>query len=1763
MTHPRGRAGGLAGGAGYFLQSQYIALHLAQLLQVADGVAQLVEVSWERKALDRVGSAEPVDLLVNDVVLRYGNGDLVLVEVKASAPGARWTIDGLFREGVITHFWRQRAMLPPDLRDHTTLRLATPAPAPELTDVIDNARRSRSVAEMLSSNASVATEHATMEIGRRLGLEEGAEELRAFLGTIDVEPLPTGDRLNDWIQQQAPAIEGIDIASALINLVDRGKAAGPRATSSYTAASLRRDLEAVTPAPGRPQVSTHSLAGALVALRLGSPLDELATMGSLGHRIAAVAEEVAHAGFDPAHQIDGWVLEKLRHQFHLPSDTDDDLAADISKACRDIEPVARALPLRTFVDYLEEAQESSPTRFDRLMPYLPPLAHEVRERLCADLFVGCDETFTTLDAWVEAESPRDGSYLVVHGAAAAGKSAFLCELSMRKNWPIFFCRITPTAHEFRDFLLAQLATRGGWRDVPVGVREGPVGIAIPALLSALAGAAPPDDQIVFVVDDIDGAAEGGAGQGPLSLPRELPPGLTIVLSSIHSDHAVHFDPNTVRTVNILDRPSLQADIADYCRQRIRVGGFFAVEVDVDQVCTALLKVTDGNWLHTKLLLDDLSESDLAPDSIGSLPTALPPYFTAWWNTWRTNVGPQYWVQTALPVLTVLVGALEPLSPAMVSEVSAVPVGAVDDLVRVEWARHFQVLNGKVVWLALIHREILRTTGGRPFHQGFGDQIRQVHMALADRGRTAAVAEMTDDQQWRGYGLRHTVAHYLAAGALDTATDVVLADAPSWPAAHAMIDSGNSYVQDLERIWSAEPAVAPGALSFNRVRLLRIRAAIHDIAQGSSIFLLAPALRHGLVQRHTLSVLAEVTRGAHARALHLFSNPDTPDGRLAAVAEVDRLVEDDSLDSGRDFLGLVLAYGSDECQAQLFATVNRGVAQGALSVEGAAGLIAHATNDWTLLNWTSDFSGLHKLLPLLRLLPSEVYESAALNLLCQLPFHVSSAEWCREAFGQLVDGDEYDVQLSYLAWSAGELAERAREKSTARAILDQVRAARWARHDESTIASFEAALGEVFSGRILEASPEPDFYYWLDREQDGVQEVPQIPIPGQLDVLIHRIENFLDREFGDLEDYRDRGPSPLDGAQYWRLRRINDRLEDPLGRVRPTGRLLGALDPELATWVAVKELEDLDEIEVGDPFAVDYVLRTSTNSLYLLPWLPDPEFVLNRLIVEAARYPAPVSRRTACVPLAGATGKDQLRAMVELTAAGLGSQEIDLLALMGSTGGASRGYDAFVRASHSVSSAAKFLLSAWRVATIDDEMDEEDAADCLRLLDNDTGNDFIERLTAVQAAVMDPLGVHADYTLEASNNLSELPRSIRQLALRLAEELSPDTAIALIDELATVDKPSVAAVVVEALAKSSVTAPVSDRLVSLIRSCCSPDRDLRSASRLLMALMPCASEIGASYAEAVDVLVEASSIGTPVDRLFAQGIASATSNPRASEALMMASLDDIRSIAHESRLTDEVFEFLVIIDYQRIPAWLVDRRLHRPDNLVPSKTIQDLVDVMADRAAAAEVRRTVEDLERSQQQLYLELACGMVRAAALDHIGIIKRRTDLTGGIPTVPGSESEELASPSVDDIRLLVETCKRFGAENLDGLVEQSGGHRSTEGLAVLAAFESFFGAGLVRAHLTDLIDAEELDVLTGISRSIRLAAESEKAGAVSERTPASSQLAALDEGAEPDSAALWTEAVEMGLPGLIMNHGRRLSTLIAAHPAAFLQPTSIKLLG
>lgn len=238
-SRPKGRAGGRAGGAGYHLQDLYVAHQLAKLLMAGDR-DPLVEVLWEKKALDLRADAGVEPVHVDDAIMRLTSGKCVYVQVKEASPSGGWSAKQLVRNSVAQQFWHQWTSKTPEDRPRTLLRLASRGDVTTLELMADVALRSRTPRELLSDEASVEIADEITTLAAALGLSTDSADLLAFLKCIQAEPLHTANDLEARIvlslaqfREDAP-----DIAHRLINIVGRSKHAGRDARAAFSKEAL-------------------------------------------------------------------------------------------------------------------------------------------------------------------------------------------------------------------------------------------------------------------------------------------------------------------------------------------------------------------------------------------------------------------------------------------------------------------------------------------------------------------------------------------------------------------------------------------------------------------------------------------------------------------------------------------------------------------------------------------------------------------------------------------------------------------------------------------------------------------------------------------------------------------------------------------------------------------------------------------------------------------------------------------------------------------------------------------------------------------------------------------------------------------------------------------------------------------------------------------------------------------------------------------------------------------------------------------------------------------------------------------------------------------------------------------------------------------------------------------------------------------------------------------------------------------------------------
>lgn len=182
---PRGRSGGRAGASGYDFQDIYVALQLVKLLM--GDRDPVIEVLWEKKAID-VGAGKGAESVhVDDTIIRSKSGRFVYVQVKENPPSGGWSAANFVRSGAALQLWQQWNALDMGRRERTTLRFASAGDVATLAIVVDVARRARTPSELLSDEASEESAGDVRTLAKALAVDPEFPELLAFLKALHFE----------------------------------------------------------------------------------------------------------------------------------------------------------------------------------------------------------------------------------------------------------------------------------------------------------------------------------------------------------------------------------------------------------------------------------------------------------------------------------------------------------------------------------------------------------------------------------------------------------------------------------------------------------------------------------------------------------------------------------------------------------------------------------------------------------------------------------------------------------------------------------------------------------------------------------------------------------------------------------------------------------------------------------------------------------------------------------------------------------------------------------------------------------------------------------------------------------------------------------------------------------------------------------------------------------------------------------------------------------------------------------------------------------------------------------------------------------------------------------------------------------------------------------------------------------------------------------------------------------------------------------------
>jgi hypothetical protein len=239
----RGRSGGRAGASGYDFQDIYVALQLGKLLM--GDRDPIHEVLWEKKALDLESGSGAEPIYVDDAIIRTRSGRCVYVQLKEHSPAGGWSAASFVRSGAVSQFWKQWLSKPDAERGKTVLRFASGADVSSLAIVVDDARRSRTPAELLSDEASEDTVKDVQTLAGALSVQADSPMLLDFLRSLHFEQLSSAEEIQGQIiRSLTPFGEyASELATRLIRLVAMSKHVGQVAGSSFTRSTLLRALE--------------------------------------------------------------------------------------------------------------------------------------------------------------------------------------------------------------------------------------------------------------------------------------------------------------------------------------------------------------------------------------------------------------------------------------------------------------------------------------------------------------------------------------------------------------------------------------------------------------------------------------------------------------------------------------------------------------------------------------------------------------------------------------------------------------------------------------------------------------------------------------------------------------------------------------------------------------------------------------------------------------------------------------------------------------------------------------------------------------------------------------------------------------------------------------------------------------------------------------------------------------------------------------------------------------------------------------------------------------------------------------------------------------------------------------------------------------------------------------------------------------------------------------------------------------------------------
>ena len=339
-------------------------------------------------------------------------------------------------------------------------------------------------------------------------------------------------------------------------------------------------------------------------------------------------------------------------------------------------------------------------------------------------------------------SSRRCGYLHIVADAGLGKTALAAAIAARYQAPAFFFSASDgrtRPQRCLDHLSVELIERHRLPHDRLPEHSGEDSGFLLQLLSEIDNA---EHALWLIVDALDEADPVGSVGNPAALPRQLPPGVFVVMTHRPGDYRLNVGPRIAQDELriVADDARHARDIKSYLQQRAAQADTtnalarVTPPVSPAQFGELLATASEGNFMYIDYFLADLVDQRTPTLDLAKLPHGLLGYYREMWRVIHADADrdSERWEHLHLPVLERLAAAGEPVSAAWFSDQLAMPERAIRRVLR-RWRRFLQ-----------------QTSDGRwrILHQSFLDYLATTdELDLETANQAIADYYLTTQQSW--------------------------------------------------------------------------------------------------------------------------------------------------------------------------------------------------------------------------------------------------------------------------------------------------------------------------------------------------------------------------------------------------------------------------------------------------------------------------------------------------------------------------------------------------------------------------------------------------------------------------------------------------------------------------------------------------------------------------------------------------------------------------------------------------------------------------------------------------------------------------------------------------------------------------------------------------------------------------------------------------------------------------------------------------------